>query len=319
MKVLHIITRMNTGGPAVFLDHLTNAMGDIGTNSTIAYGFCESNETDYVENHEIKAKLIKIETLHRSLNPFDDMRTFLALRRVIKEVEPDLVNTHTSKAGVLGRIAAKSIDRRMPVVHTYHGHLIYGYFAKYKIIIFTLIERLLAQFTNAAVSITKETQTSLQKLKIGKKLKWIDPYLGTDIKNDIKIKEVDESILNRDNEYDFFLPISKTNIKFKLITHGDEMIINKDIEASQKALKTSNEITTRYRRIIIEVDGVRDAGTISNFVTNRLLAGDSKALRKYISDISPDLALKFDYTSPVTGETEALRIPFGIGFFYPAD
>ena len=137
--------------------------------------------------------------------------------------------------------------------------------------------------------------------------------------SNITIKEVDESILNRDNEYDFFLPISKTNIKFKLITHGDEMIINKDIEASQKALKTSNEITTRYRRIIIEVDGVRDAGTISNFVTNRLLAGDSKALRKYISDITPDLDLKFDYTSPVTGETEALRIPFGIGFFYPAD
>ena len=82
MKVLHIITRMNTGGPAVFLDHLTNAMSDIGTISTIAYGFCESNETDYVENHEIKARLIKIETLHRSLNPFDDMRTFLALRPV---------------------------------------------------------------------------------------------------------------------------------------------------------------------------------------------------------------------------------------------
>jgi hypothetical protein len=135
----------------------------------------------------------------------------------------------------------------------------------------------------------------------------------------IKIKEIDENKLNRSNEYDFFLPISKTNIKFKLLTHGDELIINKDIEASQKALKQSNEITTRYRRIITEVDGVRDTGTISNFVTNRLLAGDSKALRKYISDITPDLDLKFDYTSPVTGETEALRIPFGIGFFYPTD
>lgn len=135
----------------------------------------------------------------------------------------------------------------------------------------------------------------------------------------IKVKEIDENKLNRSNEYDFFLPISKTNIKFKLLTHGDELIINKDIEASQKALKQSNEITTRYRRIITEVDGVRDTGTISNFVTNRLLAGDSKALRKYISDITPDLDLKFDYTSPVTGETEALRIPFGIGFFYPTD
>jgi hypothetical protein len=135
----------------------------------------------------------------------------------------------------------------------------------------------------------------------------------------IQIKEVDDSVLNRNNEYDFFLPVSKTNIKFKLLTHGDEIAINKDIEASQKTLKTGNEITARYRRVIVEVDGNRDFGHISNFVSNRLIAGDSKALRKYISTITPDLDLKFEYTSPFTGETEALRIPFGIDFFYPAD
>jgi len=135
----------------------------------------------------------------------------------------------------------------------------------------------------------------------------------------IKIKEIDESKLNRNNEYDFVLPISKTPIKFKLVTHGDELAINKDIEASEKTLKQSNEITARYRRIIVEVDGNRDFGYISNFVSNRLLAGDSKALRKYIAEITPDLDLKFDYESPLTGETEALRIPFGIDFFYPTE
>jgi len=175
---LHIITRMNTGGPAVFLDHLTNAMNDLGTQSTIAYGYCESNEADYTETHKLNSELFKVKALHRSLNPFDDLKAFFALRRVIREINPDLVNTHTSKAGVLGRIAAKSISRNIPVVHTYHGHLIYGYFAKYKTFVFTLIERFLALFTNAAVSITKETQTSLQKLKIGKKLKWIVIHLG---------------------------------------------------------------------------------------------------------------------------------------------
>ena len=151
-----------------------------------------------------------------------------------------------------------------------------------------------------------------------------DPFENEEIDitidlSQIKVKEIDENKLNRSNEYDFFLPISKTQIKFKLLTHGDELIINKDIEASQKTLKQANEITTRYRRIITEVDGVRDAGTISNFVTNRLLAGDSKALRKYMLEITPDLDLKFEYTSPITGETEALRIPFGVGFFYPTD
>jgi hypothetical protein len=135
----------------------------------------------------------------------------------------------------------------------------------------------------------------------------------------IKIKEIDESLLNRQNEYDFTLPVSKAHVKFKLLTHNDELIINKDIEASEKTLKQGNEITARYRRIIIEVDGNRDSGYISNFVSNRLLAGDSKALRKYMSSITPDLDLRFDYESPLTGEKEALRIPFGVDFFYPAD
>ena len=135
----------------------------------------------------------------------------------------------------------------------------------------------------------------------------------------IQIKELDELKLNRNNEYEFILPISKTSIKFKLLTHGDELAINRDIEASEKTLKQGNEITARYRRIIVEVDGNKDLGFISNFVTNRLLAGDSKALRKYISEITPDLDLKFDYESPFTGDKEALRIPFGVDFFYPSE
>ena len=135
----------------------------------------------------------------------------------------------------------------------------------------------------------------------------------------ISIKEVDESLLNRKNEYEFTLPVSKAQIKFKLLTHGDELAINKDIEASEKTLKQGNEITARYRRIIVEVDGNRDLGYISNFVTNRLLAGDSKSLRKYMASMTPDLDLKFEYESPLTGEKEALRIPFGVDFFYPAE
>jgi hypothetical protein len=134
----------------------------------------------------------------------------------------------------------------------------------------------------------------------------------------IQVKEVDESLLNRENEYDFVLPVSKTPIKFKLLTHGDELAINKDVEASEKITKQGNEITARYRRIIIEVDGNRDLGYISNFVANKLLAGDSRGLRKYMKEITPDLDLTFEFEHS-DGEMEALRIPFGINFFYPAD
>jgi len=182
MKVLHIITRMNTGGPAVFLDHLTNAISKLDCESVIAYGYCEGNESDYTDNHKLNAQLLKIRSLHRSLNPIDDIRAFFQIRKVIKQVKPDLVNTHTSKGGVLGRIAAKSVSRKLPVVHTFHGHLIYGYFAMYKIFVFTLIERFLALFTDAAASITQETQDSLQGLGIGRKLKWQVIRLGIPVK-----------------------------------------------------------------------------------------------------------------------------------------
>ena len=182
MKVLHIITRMNTGGPAVFLNHLTNAISELDCQSSVAYGYCENNEADYTDTNKFKAELVKIKSLHRSLNPVDDIRAFLQIRKVIKNINPDLVNTHTSKAGFLGRIAAKSINKKLPVVHTFHGHLIYGYFARYKIFIFTLIERFLARFTDAAAPITKETQDSLQKLKIGRKLRWQVIRLGIPVK-----------------------------------------------------------------------------------------------------------------------------------------
>jgi hypothetical protein len=134
----------------------------------------------------------------------------------------------------------------------------------------------------------------------------------------IKIKEIDETLINRQNEYDFILPVSKTPIKFKLLTHGDELAINKDIEASEKIIKQGNEITARYRRVIVEVNGNRDLGFISNFVSNQLLAGDSRGLRKYMKSITPDLDLTLEFTHS-DGETEALRIPFGVDFFYPAE
>ena len=178
MKVLHIITRMNTGGPAVFLDHLTKSMADLGTKSIIAYGYCESNETDYTDTHKLNADLIKVKSLHRSLSPISDIRSFFQLRKIIKTQKPDLVNSHTSKAGVLARLATKSVNRKTPVVHTFHGHLIYGYFPKYKIFVLTLIEKNLARFTDAFACITKETQDSLKNLGIGPNLSWRVIRLG---------------------------------------------------------------------------------------------------------------------------------------------
>ncbi len=168
---------MNTGGPAVFLDHLTHAIHP-SCESVIGFGYCEGNETDYTNDHELSATLIKIKHLHRSLNPIHDFLAFLEIRKIIKSEKPKVVNTHTSKAGVLGRIAAKSVSRKIKVVHTFHGHLIYGYFARYKSLVFSAIEKFLTLFTDAAVAVTHETKRSLQSLGIGKSLKWRVIHIG---------------------------------------------------------------------------------------------------------------------------------------------
>lgn len=188
MKVLHIITRMNTGGPAVFLDHLTTSLANLGCESTIAYGYCESNEIDYLDSKKLSSKTIKIKSLHRSLNPYHDLKSFIQIRNIIKIIKPDLINTHTSKAGVLGRLAAKSVDRSLPVAHTFHGHLIYGYFAKYKSLIFTIIERFMSNFTNMFIAVTSETKSSLQKLGIGKKGVWQVIPIGIPITSSVIYK-----------------------------------------------------------------------------------------------------------------------------------
>ena len=155
-----------------------------------------------------------------------------------------------------------------------------------------------------------------------------DPFSGEQQKTNvdlakIQIKEVDKTLLNSNNKYEFELPIAKKKIVFKLLSHKDEKDINSEIQALQRLSKdkdgVSSEISTRLRYMIEEIDGNNDRGFVNNFVKNNLLARDSRVLRNYIQKISPDLELKFDFTSDLTGETEALDIPLGAGFFYPSE
>jgi len=139
----------------------------------------------------------------------------------------------------------------------------------------------------------------------------------------IQIKEIDFSKLNSNNLYEFELPISKKIVKVKLLTHKDELAINADIQAMNRLSKgndsVSQDVSTRLRYMIQEVDGNTERGFINKWVQNNLLARDSRAIRNFVKEISPDLDLKYEFTSDITGETEALDIPFGIGFFYPSE
>jgi hypothetical protein len=152
-----------------------------------------------------------------------------------------------------------------------------------------------------------------------------DPFTGNKVQHvinlsELKSKEIDIDLLNRENRYEFTTP-SGAKLIFKLITHKDEKDITAEVQAMQRLTKseTSLDLTTRLKKMITSVNGNSDRGTINRYVDNQMLARDAKAMRDYIRKITPDLDLTFDYTSEETGETEALDIPFGVDFFYPTN
>jgi len=137
----------------------------------------------------------------------------------------------------------------------------------------------------------------------------------------IETKDVDKSLLNSENRYSFTLPKSGKELVFKLLTHGDEQEISKEVQALEKINKnvaSAFDVTTRFRYMILSVDGNEDRGFINKWIQNGFLSLDTQAFRKHVKEITPDMDLKFNFTSDLTGETEALDIPFGISFFYPS-
>ena len=116
------------------------------------------------------------------------------------------------------------------------------------------------------------------------------------------------------NEFEFSLPSSKTTITFKLLTHGDEKSIDRELEGLKKIRKDIvPEATTRLKYMITSVDGDREKKTIREFVDNYLLAKDARVLREEIRRVSPDVELKY-YGEDVE---EGIDIPISLNFFWP--
>jgi len=118
----------------------------------------------------------------------------------------------------------------------------------------------------------------------------------------------------KSNEFPFTLPVSKNEITFKLLSHKDELSIKRELDGLQKLNKDdSPDLTTRLKYIIQSINGDRERKTIREFVDQALLAQDSRALRKYISEITPDVDLTF---FPYGNENK-VDIPIGVRFFWP--
>ena len=134
----------------------------------------------------------------------------------------------------------------------------------------------------------------------------------------LKDKEVDLSKYDKGkNEFPFTLPNSKRNITFKLLTWGDDDLIEKELEALEKVgAEIKSEMTTRLKRRITSIDGNYEQPTINKFVDNEFLSVDSLAFRQYAEDITPDVDMTYYYTAD--GEEKEIVVPMTTQFFWPS-
>jgi|TARA_B100000085_G_scaffold272374_1_gene286753 hypothetical protein len=125
---------------------------------------------------------------------------------------------------------------------------------------------------------------------------------------------IDEKLWANGNNFEYTLPSSKNKITFKLLTHGDEMKISREVKSLQKINKDSDStLTTRLKYMITSVEGQTETKQIREFVDNYLLARDSRALREYIKEVQPDIDLTFF----PPGSNNRRAIPIGLSLFWP--
>ncbi len=168
VRVLRIIARMNVGGPAWQSSVLTRGLAGHGYETRLLAGRVDEGEADFVALRDPDLPVVDIEGLGRSVRIGGDLRAFVSICREIRRFRPHIVHTHTAKAGVLGRLAA--FVNRVPVrVHTFHGHVLHGYFSPPVSRLVRLVERVLARGTTALVAVGERVRDELVEAGIGQR------------------------------------------------------------------------------------------------------------------------------------------------------
>lgn len=164
LSIVHVIARLNVGGAALHVLQLAHEQSRRGHDVIVVAGTLAAGEEsmEYVA-HELGVRLIRLPVLQRELSPRADPAAILALRRIIRQRRPDVLHTHTAKAGATGRLAAVSAGRARPraVVHTYHGHVLSGYFSRRWERVFRWIEKGLALTSGTLIAVSEEVRDDL--------------------------------------------------------------------------------------------------------------------------------------------------------------
>jgi glycosyltransferase involved in cell wall biosynthesis len=183
MRIVHAIARLNVGGAALSVLELAAGQRARGHDVLVVAGTIPAGEAsmEHVAG-ELGVPYLWVPALQRELSPRRDVEATRALLRVLRERRPDVLHTHTAKAGATGRLAALLRGRRRPVVvHTYHGHVLSGYFDSRREQVYRLAERALAHATDALVAVSDEVRDDLVRLRVARREKFVVVPYGFDL------------------------------------------------------------------------------------------------------------------------------------------
>jgi glycosyltransferase involved in cell wall biosynthesis len=205
VRVLRVIARMNVGGPALQITGIMRKIPRSDINQLLVTGYCDEDEIDYLDLHRDEISFVRIKGFGRSVNLLQDIISFFRIRNVMRDFDPDIVHTHTAKAGLLGRLASLSLAQSHIRIHTFHGHLLWGYFSGFKLRVYILIERLLARFTTVIVAVGDQVKTDLVSAKIGNANSYRVIPAGLEINEGLEYKEIATELIERGHVFRILL------------------------------------------------------------------------------------------------------------------
>lgn len=202
-KLFRVISRMNIGGPAHHASWLHRAFLDFGWDAELAYGRLDEGEGDFSSSLDGLKNVHYLPDMIRPMAPLADLKSVIQLYSLLKRSKPDILHTHTAKAGLVGRLAAVlyNLDarlhgrNRLVCLHTYHGHVFTGYFSPLMEKLVRFIESFLWHFTDRIITLTPSLGREICGLldKSDNKLSIVP--LGLDLSPLLKVQRSD--IFNR--------------------------------------------------------------------------------------------------------------------------
>jgi glycosyltransferase involved in cell wall biosynthesis len=172
------------GGPALHVAYLASGLQKRGYDTTLAAGTLARGEDSmaFVAD-ELGVEVVRIDELGREISPLRDLLATIKLARLIRRERPQILHTHTAKAGTVGRVAALLAGSRRPpiVVHTFHGHVLRGYFGRFRSLFFRLLERKLASITTALVAVSPQVRDDLVALGVAPRERFVVIRLGIEL------------------------------------------------------------------------------------------------------------------------------------------